>query len=60
MENQIETKISEELGLILAQSYEQLFANRENIRIITQELDARMKRHQEVEKEIADGATDKQ
>jgi hypothetical protein len=54
MENEIQTKTAEELGLILAQSYEQILTSQSNIRNIIQELDARMKRRAEVAKEITD------
>jgi hypothetical protein len=45
MENQIETKTSEELGLILQQQYETLFATQQNIKILSQELGKRLEQH---------------
>jgi carbamoylphosphate synthase large subunit len=53
MENQIETKTSDELTLLLQQCHQQIRINEANIQIILQEANARLQRHQAVEKEAA-------
>jgi hypothetical protein len=52
MENSIETKTSEELGLLLQQQYETLFVTQQNIKMLSKELGDRLERHKAVGKEV--------
>lgn len=52
MAEQIETKTSEELGLIMARAYEQIAASQTDIRLIAHELSQRQQRHNDVEKQV--------
>ena len=54
MENQIESKTSEELGLLLQQQYEQMFVIQANIRALSQELGKRHERHTALDKGTED------
>jgi carbamoylphosphate synthase large subunit len=53
MENQIETKTSEELTLLLQECHRQIRINEANINTILLEVNARLERHKAVEKETS-------
>lgn len=55
MENTIETKTSEELALLLQECHRQIRINEMNIQMLLQEINNRLEKHKQLEKEVKDG-----
>lgn len=55
-EEKIELKTSEELGLLLAGQYQTFMQVQQNIQMLTKEIETRLQRRADAEKELNDAA----